>query len=72
MTGEIVYVAELNIAPADLPVFSAWYAGRHAPDLYQLGFRTCTSYRAWRVRWTSSTSMRRPPGTSWRARAIAA
>jgi len=46
MAGEIVYVAELNIAPADLPVFSAWYAGRHAPDLYQLGFRTCTSYRA--------------------------
>jgi hypothetical protein len=46
MAGEIVYVAELNIAPADLPVFSAWYAGRHAPDLYQIGFRTCTSYRA--------------------------
>jgi hypothetical protein len=46
MPGEIVYVAELNIPPAELPVFSAWYAGRHAPDLYQLGFRTCTSYRA--------------------------
>jgi len=45
MSGEIVYIAELNIAPADLPAFSAWYAGRHAPDLYQLGFRTCTSYR---------------------------
>jgi hypothetical protein len=45
MTGEIVYVAELNIGPAELPAFSAWYAGRHAPDLYQLGFRTCTSYR---------------------------
>ncbi|WP_426956539.1 hypothetical protein [Muricoccus radiodurans] len=45
MPEEIVYVAELNIAPVDLPGFSDWYAGRHAPDLYQLGFRTCTSYR---------------------------
>jgi hypothetical protein len=45
MSDAIIYVAELDITPAELPVFSAWYAGRHAPDLYQLGFRTCTSYR---------------------------
>lgn len=45
MTGEIIYVAELDIPAAALPAFYDWYAGRHAPDLYQLGFRTCTSYR---------------------------
>jgi hypothetical protein len=46
MSGDIIYVAELAIAPVNLPDFYNWYAGRHAPDLYQLGFRTCTSYRA--------------------------
>ena len=46
MSGEIVYVAELDIPTAALPDFYDWYAGRHAPDLYQLGFRTCTSYRS--------------------------
>ncbi|MEO3474955.1 hypothetical protein AAFN86_24055 [Roseomonas sp. CAU 1739] len=45
MSGEIIYVAELDIPAAALPPFYDWYAGRHAPDLYQLGFRTCTSYR---------------------------
>ena len=45
MPGEIGYVAELDIPAAALPAFYDWYAGRHAPDLYQLGFRTCTSYR---------------------------
>jgi hypothetical protein len=42
----IFYVAELEIGEAALPTFSAWYAHRHAPDLFMLGFRSCTSYRA--------------------------
>lgn len=46
MSDPIFYVAELEIAPADLPDFSAWYASRHAPDLFRLGFLSCTSYRA--------------------------
>ena len=24
----------------------AWYAFRHAPDIYQIGFDVCTSYRS--------------------------
>ncbi len=46
MPDPIFYVAELDIGAADLPAFSAWYASRHAPDLFLLGFRSCTSYRA--------------------------
>jgi hypothetical protein len=46
MSDPIFYVAELTIADAAIPAFSAWYASRHAPDLFMLGFHTCTSYRA--------------------------
>ncbi|WP_372617171.1 hypothetical protein [Falsiroseomonas sp.] len=46
MTQPIFYVAELDIGDEGLPAFSAWYANRHAPDLFLLGFRSCTSYRA--------------------------
>lgn len=46
MAEPIFYVAELDIPEAALPAFSAWYAHRHAPDLFMLGFRSCTSYRA--------------------------
>lgn len=46
MPDPIFYVAELAIADAAIPAFSAWYASRHAPDLFLLGFHSCTSYRA--------------------------
>ena len=46
MTGPVLYSAELELAEEDIPAFSAWYAGRHAPDLYQAGFTLCTCYRA--------------------------
>ncbi len=46
MSGTILYSAELDLAEADIPAFSAWYAGRHAADLYQSGFTVCTCYRA--------------------------
>ena len=46
MTGPILYSAELDLPEADIPAFSAWYGGRHAPDLYQAGFTVCTCYRA--------------------------
>jgi hypothetical protein len=46
MTDPILYSAELELAEEDIPGFSAWYAGRHAADLYQAGFSVCTCYRA--------------------------
>lgn len=46
MTGRILYSAELDLPDEDIPAFSDWYAGRHAPDLYQAGFTVCTCYRA--------------------------
>jgi hypothetical protein len=41
-----LYTSELDLPPERLDDFVRWYAFRHAPDIYQLGFRTCTSYRA--------------------------
>jgi hypothetical protein len=46
MTGPILYTAELDLPDEDIPTFTDWYAGRHAPDLYQAGFTVCTCYRA--------------------------
>ncbi len=46
MTGPILYTAELELHDDDIPAFIDWYAGRHAPDLYQAGFTVCTCYRA--------------------------
>ena len=46
MTGPILYTAELELPDEDISAFSDWYAGRHAPDLYQAGFTVCTCYRA--------------------------
>jgi hypothetical protein len=46
MAGDILYTAE-NEQPADnLDKFMEWYAWRHVPDVYRLGFLTCASYRA--------------------------
>jgi hypothetical protein len=42
----ILYTAELDLAEADIEPFNRWYAGRHVPDLYQVGFQVCTCYRA--------------------------
>ncbi|HYF17891.1 MAG TPA: hypothetical protein VEA40_08475 [Ramlibacter sp.] len=41
----LLYTSELDLPPAQLDGFVRWYAFRHAPDIYQLGFHTCTSYR---------------------------
>ncbi len=46
MTGPILYVAEVDYPAEHHPLFSDWYASRHAPDLIRAGFRTATSYRA--------------------------
>ncbi len=46
MTSPLLYTAELDLAEADTEAFRQWYANRHAPDVYQCGFLTCTCYRA--------------------------
>lgn len=42
----LLYTAELKLDPSDEEPFLDWYAYRHAPDLYSLGFKVCTCYRA--------------------------
>ena len=47
--GQVVhklYTSELDIAAEHLDAFVQWYAFRHAPDIYQIGFDVCTSYRS--------------------------
>ena len=46
MSSKILYSAELELPEEDIPAFNAWFAGRHAADLYQAGFDVCTCYRA--------------------------
>ena len=41
----LLYTAELDLAESDIGPFLDWYAGRHAPDLYPIGFRSCACYR---------------------------
>ena len=45
MTAPLLYTAELDLDAADVERFLQWYAFRHAPDVYQVGFQTCTCYR---------------------------
>jgi hypothetical protein len=45
MAGPILYIAEVDYAAEHHPRFEAWYANRHAPDLFRLGSRTVSSYR---------------------------
>lgn len=45
MTIPLLYTAELDLEEADVEPFLQWYAWRHAPDVYQAGFQTCTCYR---------------------------
>ena len=46
MSLPLLYTAELDLAEADIEPFRQWYANRHAPDVYQCGFLTCTCYQA--------------------------
>lgn len=43
--SSLLYTAELDLAEDDIAPFLSWYAFRHAPDLYPLGFQTCACYR---------------------------
>ncbi len=45
MSIPLLYTAELDLAEADVEPFLQWYAYRHAPDVYQVGFQTCSCYR---------------------------
>ena len=40
-----LYTSELDIAEEQIDAFVNWYAFRHAPDIYQIGFDVCTCYR---------------------------
>ncbi|MSP03598.1 MAG: hypothetical protein EXR07_21550 [Acetobacteraceae bacterium] len=44
-TPLLLYTAELDLADADVESFLQWYAWRHAPDVYRVGFHTCACYR---------------------------
>jgi hypothetical protein len=41
-----LYTSELDLPEEHIKSFFDWYAYRHAPDIYQIGFEVCTSYRA--------------------------
>jgi hypothetical protein len=42
----LLYTAELDYPAGELAEFADWYAWRLAPDLFRIGFRSCTCYRA--------------------------
>ncbi len=46
MAEDIFYVVELALPDVHLAAFAEWYAGVHAPHLFQAGFTNCTSYMA--------------------------
>lgn len=46
MPEPILYIVEVDLPPQALEEFSDWYAGVHAPHLFQAGFTACASYRA--------------------------
>jgi hypothetical protein len=50
MAEPIFYIVEIDLPAQDraaaYEAFAAWYAGVHAPHLYEAGFTCCTSYRA--------------------------
>src|ERR1051326_8406244 len=45
MTIALLYAAELDLDEADVEPFLQWYAFRHEPDVYQVGFSRCSCYR---------------------------
>ncbi|NKC30616.1 hypothetical protein [Falsiroseomonas selenitidurans] len=46
MQRAIVYIVELGLPAEALAGFTRWYAGAHAPHLFQGGFTSCASYLA--------------------------
>lgn len=46
MSPNYLYTAENEYAPELLHEFGEWYAFRHAPDIFRLGFHSASSYRA--------------------------
>ncbi|MGF7162876.1 hypothetical protein FHS85_004534 [Rhodoligotrophos appendicifer] len=42
----LIYTAELLLDQEDREPFLQWYAYRHAPDLFPIGFQVCTCYQA--------------------------
>jgi len=43
--SRLLYTSELDLPEQHIKPFFDWYAYRHAPDIYQIGFEVCTSYR---------------------------
>lgn len=43
--ASLLYTAELDLAEEDVRPFLDWYAYRHVPDLFPLGFESCACYR---------------------------
>ncbi|CAN5788898.1 hypothetical protein BH09PSE5_BH09PSE5_38520 [soil metagenome] len=46
VVGPLLYTAEVDYPEQHHPMFTQWFANRHAPDLLRAGFRTAASYRA--------------------------
>ncbi|MHA6689603.1 hypothetical protein [Devosia sp. A449] len=42
----LLYTSEMDLPPEDFRTFAQWFAGKHAPDLWEAGFLTCSCYRA--------------------------
>lgn len=42
----LLYTSEMDLPPEDFRVFAQWFAGKHAPDLWESGFLTCSCFRA--------------------------
>lgn len=40
-----LYMSEMALPAVDVHGFKQWFAGRHAPDLYESGFLSCACYR---------------------------
>lgn len=46
MSSNYLYTAENEYTPELLHEFGEWYAFRHAPDIFRVGFQSASSYRA--------------------------
>jgi hypothetical protein len=44
--SSLLYTAELSLDPEDRHAFLQWYAYKHAPDLFPIGFQSCACYEA--------------------------
>lgn len=43
---QLLYTSEMDLPHQDFRGFKQWFAGKHAPDLWEAGFLTCACYRA--------------------------